>query len=51
MQNTVLHMILFSSHWLLSHITFVETMDSHKRGINPDAMTITNPGKEYWPSR
>ena len=26
-------------------------MDSGKRGINPVAMTIINPRKEYWPSR
>ena len=27
------------------------TMDSGKRGMNPVAMTITNPRKEYWQSR
>ena len=26
-------------------------MDSGERGMNPLAMTIINPGKEYWPSR
>ena len=26
-------------------------MDSSERGINPVAMTIINPQKEYWPSR
>ena len=28
-----------------------ETMDSGERGINPVAMTIIDPLKEYWPSR
>ena len=36
--------------WLLSHITIVETMDSSEIGMNPVAMTIINPQKEYWPS-
>ena len=26
-------------------------MDSGERGMNPVAMTIINPQKEYWPSR
>ena len=26
-------------------------MDSGERGMNPDAMTVINPRKEYWPSR
>ena len=26
-------------------------MDSGERGMNPVAMTTTNPLKEYWPSR
>ena len=26
-------------------------MDSGERGMNPVAMTIINPWKEYWPSR
>ena len=44
--------IIFSpSHWLLSHITIVKTMDSGERGMNPVAMSINNPQKEYWPSR
>ena len=30
----VLRTIFFSSHWLLSHITFVETMNVGERGIN-----------------
>ena len=37
--------IFFRSHWLLFHITIVETMDSGERG-----MTMINPRKEYWPS-
>ena len=47
----LLHTIFFPSHWLLSHITIVETTDSGERGMNPVAMTIINPLKEYWPSR
>ena len=47
----VLCTIFFSSHWLLSHITIVETMDSSERGMNPVAMIIINPRKEYWPGR
>ena len=31
----VLLTIFFTSHWLLSHITIIETMDSSKRGMNP----------------
>ena len=38
-------------HRLLSHITLVEITDSGERGMNPVAMTIINPQKEYWPSR
>ena len=33
------------------HITIVETTDSSERGINPVAMTIINPWKEYLPSQ
>ena len=43
--------IFFPSHWLLSHITIVETTDSSERGMNLVAMTIINPRKEYWPSQ
>ena len=46
----VFHTIFFPSHWLLSHITVVETLDSGERGMNPFAKTIINPWKEYWPS-
>ena len=35
-------------HWLLSHIAVVKTMDSSE--MNPVAMTIINPRKEYWPN-
>ena len=45
-----LHNILFKP-LVLSHITMVETTDSGERGMNPVAMTIINPRKEYWPSR
>ena len=41
----------FPSHWLLSQITNIETMDSCERGINPVAMSIINPPEEYWPSQ
>ena len=47
----VLGTIFFLGHWLLSHITIVETMDSGERKLNPAAMTINNPRKEYWESR
>ena len=42
--------LITTSHWLLSHITIVETVDSGERGMDPVAMTIINPRKEYWPS-
>ena len=29
---------IFTSHWLFSHMTIVETMDSSKRGMGPVAM-------------
>ena len=45
----VLHTIFFPSHWLLSNITIVEKTDSSERGMNPVALTINNPRKEYWP--
>ena len=41
----VLRTIFFPSHWLLSHITIVVTIDSSERGMNPVAMTIINLGK------
>ena len=47
----VLHTIFFPSHWLPSHITIVEQMDSCERKRNLVAQTITNPRKEYWPNR
>ena len=39
------------SHWLLSHVSIAETTDSGEREMNPVAMTIINPRKEYWQSR
>ena len=36
---TVLRTIFFPSHWLLSHITIVETMDSGERGMNLVALS------------
>ena len=47
----ILRTIFFPSHWLLSHITIIETTDSGEKGMNTVATTIINPRKEYWPSR
>ena len=47
----VLCTIFFPSHWLLSDITIVETINRDERGMSPVAMTIISPGKEYWPSQ
>ena len=47
----LLRTIFCPSHWLLSHITNVETIDSGERGMNPVAVAIVNPRKECWPSR
>ena len=47
----VLHTIFFPSNWLLYNLTIVQTTDSGEGGMNPVAMTITKPQKEYWPSR
>ena len=44
----VYHTILFPSHWLLSHIAITETMDRYERGLNPVAVIIIDPRKEYW---
>ena len=49
--ETALRTIFFLSHRLLFHITNVETMDGNERGMNPVAMTIINPWKEYSQSR
>ena len=49
--SPVLGTIFLPSHWLLSHLTIVETTDSGDTGMNPVAMTIINPRKEYWQSR
>ena len=43
----VLCTIFFPSHWQLSHMTMVEIMVSDERGMNPVAIVITNPRKEY----
>ena len=42
----LLHTIFFPSHWLLSHMTVVNTMVSGDRGMYSVAMTIINPRKE-----
>ena len=38
-------------HNILSNIVISKTMDISERRMNPAAMTIINPRKEYWPSR
>ena len=43
-------MIFFPSHWLLFQITILEAIDSGEKGMNPVAITIISPRKEYWPS-
>ena len=45
--DTSHRLIFFPSHWLLSHVTIIETTDSGERGMNPVAMSIINPRKEY----
>ena len=47
----LLYKIFFSSHRVLSHISVVRKMDSGEREMNPYAIIVTNPKKEYWPSR
>ena len=37
--------MFFQSHWLLTHLTIVKTMDNGERGINPVTMTIICPRK------
>ena len=48
---TVIRTLFFPGHWLISHISIVETTNSGERGMNPVAMTTINPRKECWPSR
>ena len=43
----VLCTTFFPHHWLLSHITIAETMNIIERGVDPVAMIIINPQKEY----
>ena len=43
----VLCTTFFPRQWLLCHIAIVETIDNCERGMNPVAMTIINPRKEY----
>ena len=47
---TLLGTMIFLSHWLLSHVTIIETMDTSERGMNAVAMTIINPRIELEPS-
>ena len=44
----VLCTMFFPSHWLVSHKTIFETMESGERSMNPVAITITSSRKEYW---
>ena len=48
--TSCLHNMLSKPPPLLSHITIVKTTDSGKKWMNPVAMTIINPQKEYLPS-
>ena len=48
---SVLRAMFFPNHWLLSHVTIVETTYSNERRMNPVAMTIINPLRAYRPSR
>ena len=43
---TVLRTIFFLSHWLLSHMTIVETIDCDEKGMHPVAMNIINPRRK-----
>ena len=43
--------VFYAKYWLLFHITIVETIDSADTGMNPVAVTIINPRKEFRPSR
>ena len=45
--QSILRNIFFPSHWLLSQITIVETMDRGERNDSV-AMTTINPRNEYW---
>ena len=47
---TVLRRIFIPSHWLLTHMTTVQTMDSGKGRMNLVGMAIINPQKEYLPT-
>ena len=44
------HNILSKPQAAFPHI-IVETTESRERGMNPVAMTVINPRKEFWPSR
>ena len=41
---------ILSNPLAASYITIFETTDSGERGMNPVAMIIITPQKEYWPS-
>ena len=44
------HNILSKPLAAFRRLTIVETMESGEKEMNPVAMTINNPRKEYWPS-
>ena len=47
-QSSIISKLLAATgYWLLSHITNIDTKDSCERSMNPVAMTIINPRKEY----
>ena len=41
----------FQANWLRFPLNHCKTTDSGERGMNPVAMAIIDPQKEYWPSR
>ena len=49
--HSIPHNILFKLLAAFPLLTIVETTDSGDRGMNPVAVTIVNPRKEYWLSR
>ena len=49
--TSTLHNVISKLLAAFYKITIVETMVSRERGMNPVAMTITNPQKEYWSSQ
>ena len=48
--SSLLRIIFFPSHRLLSHVNIVETIDSGRSGMNLVVMTIINPRNKYLPT-